>query len=73
MQIIAPNPITEHLRHIKEHDEILRRLLAQRAHEWQNEKGIRRLIARIKIEFRAWGETAREQRRVHHDDPPYKI
>ena len=60
MQIIAPNPI----RDIEEHDRILRRLLAQRAHEWQSLRGVRRLIARIKIELWAWRETAREQRRI---------
>jgi hypothetical protein len=58
MQIISPN------RHewIREHDRILRRLLAQRAQEWQTQRGIRRLITRMKIEFWAWRETAREQR-----------
>jgi hypothetical protein len=72
MQIIAFNPM-ERVRRINEHGEILRRLLTQRAQQWQNQKGIRRLITRIKIEFWAWGETAREQRRIHHDDSPYKM
>jgi hypothetical protein len=56
-----------------EHDKILRRLLAQRAHEWQSRRGIRRLIARIKIEFWAWRETAREQRRSYKDDSPHNV
>lgn len=51
-------------RHIAAHDRILRRLLAQRAHEWQSQKGFRRLFARIKIEFWAWRETGRERQRI---------
>jgi len=69
MYIIAPNP----MQHVEEHDKILRRLLAQRAHEWRSQTGIRRLIARIKIEFWAWRETAREQRRIHEKDSPHKL
>ena len=69
MQIIEPNP----MQHAEEHDKILRRLLAQRAHEWQSQRGIRLLFTRIKIEFWAWRETAREQRRIHEKDSPYKI
>ena len=69
MQIIAPNTLQE----IEEHDRILRRLLAQRAQEWKSQRGIRRLIARIKVEFWAWRETAREQRRIHADDSPHKL
>ena len=69
MQIIAPNPLHD----IEEHDRILRRLLAQRAAEWQSQRGIRRLIARIKIEFWAWRETAREQRRIHGDGPSHRV
>ena len=70
MQIIEQNSAP---RIIKEHDEILRRLLAQRAHEWQSQKGIRCLITRIKIEFWAWRETGREQKRIHQKDSPYKL
>ncbi len=47
MRIVVshPNP----LRDIKEHDRILLQLLAQRAHEWQREQGVRRLITRLKV------------------------
>ena len=69
MQIVAPNPIHD----IEEHDRILRRLLTQRAHEWQSQRGIRRLIARIKIELWAWRETTREQRRIHKDDSSHRM
>jgi hypothetical protein len=62
MQIIATR---DPIRNVKKHDRILLRWLAQRAHEWQSQRGIRRLIARIKIEVWAWRETAREQRRLH--------
>jgi len=62
MQIIATRDPRDLIRNVKEHDRILLRLLAQRAHEWQSQRGIRRLIARIKIEIWAWRETAREQR-----------
>jgi len=58
---------------IEEHDKILLRLLAQRAHEWQSERGIRRLITRFKIEFWAWRETAREQRRMPDNNSPHKL
>ena len=69
MQIVAPNPFQK----IEEHDRILRRLLAQRAHEWRAQRGIRRLITRIRIEFWAWEETAREQRRIRKDDSPHRL
>jgi hypothetical protein len=69
MQIIADNPG----RYIAEHDKILRRLLAQRAYEWQSRRGIHRLIVRIKIEVWAWRETAREQQRTHKKISPYKF
>ena len=59
MQIVAPNP----LRQVREHDRILLRLLAQRAHEWENQRELHRLVTRIKIELWAWKETARQQRR----------
>jgi hypothetical protein len=60
MKIIASNGAG----HIREHDRILKRLLAQRAHEWQSQKGFRRLFSRIKIECWAWRETSREQQRI---------
>ena len=60
MQIIAPNGADQ----IREHDRILRRLLAQRAHEWQNQSGLRRFFIRIKIEIWAWRETHREMHRI---------
>lgn len=69
MQIVAPNL----LRNIDEHDKILRRLLVQRAHDWQSQRGIRRLITRIKIQFWAWRETAREQRRIHKKESPHNL
>jgi hypothetical protein len=46
---------------------------AQRAREWQSLRGLRRVIARIKIEIWAWRETAREQRRIHQDDSAHKL
>ena len=64
MQIIALAPIRNPIRAVKEHDRILL-LLAQRAQEWQSQRGIRRLIARIKIEVWAWREAAREQSTFH--------
>lgn len=69
MQIVPQNP----LRHIEEHDKVLRRLLAERAPEWQSETGIRRIFARIKIEFWAWRQTARELRSRQDKDERYKI
>ena len=65
MQIIASGPIRNPIRAVKAHDRILLRLLAQRAQEWQSQRGIRRLIARIKIEAWAWREAAREQSTLH--------
>jgi hypothetical protein len=53
MQIVAPGSIRDPLRKVREHDRILLRLLAQRAHEWQS----------IKIALWAWKETARQQRK----------
>jgi hypothetical protein len=73
MQIIAPRPIQNPIRHIKEHDQILLKLLAQRAHAWRKQRGISRLIARIKIELWAWRETAREQKRLRTYDTPRKV
>jgi len=60
MQIMAPNRADQ----IREHDRILKRLLAQRAHEWQSQSGIHKLFIRIKIEFWAWRETGCEMRRI---------
>jgi hypothetical protein len=71
MQIVASNP--KPFREIREYDKILRGLLAQRAHEWQRQRGIRRLIARIKIELWAWKEASREQRRIHKNDSPHNV
>ncbi len=42
---------------------ILLRLLAQRTHEWQTQRGLPRIITRIKVALWAWKETARQQRR----------
>jgi len=69
VQIVPQTP----LRHIEEHDKILRRLLAERAHEWQSRTGVRRIIARIKIEFWAWRQTARELRLRADKDERHKI
>ena len=69
MQIVPQNPA----RYIEEHDKILKRLLAERAPEWQSRTGIRRVIARIKIEFWAWRQTARELRARHDKSDRYKI
>ena len=69
MQIIAPNGADQ----IREHDRILKRLLVQRAHEWQGQRGIRRLFTRIKIEFWAWRETSREQRRILRSGSSHRI
>jgi hypothetical protein len=67
MQIIANNGANR----ILEHDRILKRLLAQRAHEWQRQTGFRRLMTRIKIEFWAWCETSLEQRRILRSGSSY--
>ena len=69
LRIIAPN----RFQRIEEHEKILRGLLAQRAHEWRAQRGIRRWITRIRIEFWAWEETAREQRRIHKDDSRHRL
>jgi hypothetical protein len=69
MQIVAPNPFQD----IEEHDRIRRRLLAQRAHEWQSLRGIRRLTARLRIGFWAWQEAERERRRILKNDWPQKL
>jgi hypothetical protein len=58
MEIIHPSPFE----YIAEHDRILRGYLAQRAGEWQCQRGIPRLLTRVKIEFWAWRQTARELR-----------
>jgi hypothetical protein len=68
MGIIPPT-----LRDIREHDRVLLRLLAERAHEWQRQKGIHRLMARIKVALWAWSQTARERRRLHDKNAPYRI
>ena len=60
MQIMAPNGAGQ----IRERDRILKRLRAQRAHEWQGQHGFRRLVTRIRIEFWAWRKTGHEQRRI---------
>lgn len=69
MQIVARNRIRE----IEEHDKVLGRLLAQRSHERQNLQGIRRWIARIKIEIWAWRETSKEQWRNRQNDSPHDV
>ena len=69
MHIVPQNP----MRHVEEHDKVLRRLLAERASEWQSQTGIRRIIARIKIEFWAWRQTGRELRLRHDKDERHKI
>ena len=69
MQIIARNGAD----HIREHDRILKRLLAQRTHEWQSQTGVRRLFTRIKIELWAWRETGREQRRILRSGSSHRI
>jgi hypothetical protein len=69
MQIVPQNPA----RGIEEHDKVLSRLLSERAHEWQRRTGIRRFIARIKIEIWAWRQTARELRSTHDKNDRYKV
>jgi hypothetical protein len=69
MQIIARNPFHD----IAEHERIRRRLLAERAHEWQSLRGIRRLTARLRIGIWAWHEAARERRRILKHDSPQKL
>jgi hypothetical protein len=58
MHIVPQDPT----RDIKEYDKILRRLLTERAHEWRGRTGVRGLLARLKIEFWAWRQAARELR-----------
>ena len=67
MQVMSRTEIK--LPEFQEHDRILQRLLALRTHEWLGLRGIRRVIARIKIEIWAWRETTRELRRTHGNDP----
>ena len=69
MQIIPQRPD----RRWVEHDEILRRLLAERAPEWQSLTGIRCVIVRIRIELWAWRQASRELRRRHGEDEDQKI
>lgn len=76
MQIIAPNSrqrLASALRRIEKRNAILRRLRAQRAHDWHVQTGVRRLITRIRIELWVWREARREQRRIDHDDSPYNV
>jgi hypothetical protein len=56
--------INDPTRRIRAHDRILKRLLAGRAHEWQDQNGFRRLFTRMKIEFWAWRESFREISRI---------
>ena len=69
MQIIAPNEVDQN----REHDRILKRLLAQRAHEWQSRTGLRRLFTRIKIQFWARRETSREEKRILRSGSSHRI
>jgi hypothetical protein len=56
MEIIRLSPF----KYIAEHDRILCGYLAERAGEWQCQRGIPRLLTLIKIAFWAWRQTARE-------------
>jgi hypothetical protein len=44
---------------VREHDRILRRLLAERANEWRSQTGLRRLFIRVKIVLWVWREAGR--------------
>lgn len=69
MQIVPQRPEGQFV----EHGKILRRLLAERAPEWQSRTGIRRIFARIQIELWAWRQARRELRRCHDKDEDQKI
>jgi hypothetical protein len=69
MQIIANEPLQSG----KERKKVLRRLLAERAHEWQRQTGIRRLFTRIKIRIWAWWKTDQEMEGTCRNDSPDKL
>ena len=50
MKFIPGNPFRE----IDEHDRLLRQYLSTHENEWRSLGGIRRVIARVRLEFRAW-------------------
>ena len=67
MQIIAHSPWQSG----KEREKVFRRLLAERAQEWQGHLGFRRFVVRLKIWFWTWLETDRElARKCRHDSLP---
>jgi hypothetical protein len=51
MNIIRQFPLNR--ARLEEHDRLIRRYLAEHEHEWNSLTGVRRLIARIRAEFRA--------------------
>ena len=59
MQLVPPS----------RHDEILRRRLAEKASIWQGQTGIRRIIARLKVEFWSFRQAARELQVRRHNLP----
>ena len=49
-----------HLRWVEKHDKLIRRYLADHESEWRSCTGVRRLFARVRVEFRAWKYAKRE-------------
>ena len=59
------------LRWLEEHDRLVRCYLADYESEWRNHTGVRRLLARVRVEFRAWSYARRQLPR--DKDEPHKL
>jgi hypothetical protein len=58
-------------RWVEQHDKSIRRYLAEHESEWRSRTGVRRLIARVRLEYRAWRFAGRE---IQGDkDEPHKL
>ena len=67
MRITPQNP----LRWVEQHDKDIRRYLAEHESEWRSRTGVRRVLTRIHLEFRAWKFAGRELQ--CDKDEPYKL
>ena len=60
-----------HLRWVQEHDKLICRYLKEHENEWRNKRGGRRLLARLRAEFRAWKYAAKHL--PSDKDEPHKL
>lgn len=67
MQITPQKP----LRWVEQHAKYIRRYLAEHQDELNSRTGFRKLLARIRLEYRAWRFAGRELQR--DKDDPYKL